>query len=681
MFSTLNRNRRCRIRKKHARTIPVQTSVSLLVVLLLLLALPRASAQGLDDDQDVPADLTELSLEELTNIKITSASKKAEKLSETAAAVYVLTREDIRRSGATTVPELLRMVPGLHVARIDSNTWAITARGFNNQYANKLLVLIDGRSVYTPLFSGVYWDVQDTMIEDIDRIEVIRGPGATVWGANAVNGVINIITCHSRDTQGGLAAAHAGNEEQGFGSARYGGAFSENAWFRIYGKTVKHDNSETRRNGGMNDEWNIVQGGFRVDWDLSESDSLTFQGDTYKSRGNDTLRIPLPPFPSYEDDVMSRGSNVLGRWERTFSETSILTMQMYYDRYELETSLLPHVNDIVDIELQQQFALGDRQEIVCGLGYRALREDADNTMAFALFPDSRHDNLFSAFIQDEISIVDEMLRLTVGSKFEHNDYTGYEIQPTLRLLWTPREDHAVWAAASRAVRTPSTIEADGWINQLMSMGGATVPVVLNSSDDYKSENLTALEIGYRISPTETISFDLATFLNCYDNLRTLELISLAPIPTFRVDNMMDGHTYGAELAADWLVRKWCRIRGAYTFHQVQLSPDNNSRDLNPEAGEDETPHHQISLRSYIDLPYDVELDAGVRYVDRLSSLGIGNYTGFDLRLGWMPVDGLDLSLVGQNLFRSQHAEYAPFFSGAPASLVERSIYIKVTWRF
>lgn len=654
---------------------------------------------SIEDEEtiDFPADLTEMSLEELMDIEVTSVSKKAQKASAAAAAIYVITHEDIRRSGATSLADMLRMVPGLQVARADANTWAVASRGFAGQYANKLLVLIDGRSVYTPLFSGVFWSHQDTLLADIERIEVIRGPGASVWGANAVNGVINIITRHARDSQGGYVSGGYGNEEEGFGAMRYGFELDDNAWFRAYAKYTDRDDSVFRRGGQANDKWDTLQGGFRLDWDLTEIDSLTFQGDTYRqnSGNTDDLAFVTPPYSrSINHDSETRGSNLLTRLTHDFSESSILSLQLYYDRVDSNLFDLNQLHDIIDVELKHQFKLDDCQDIVWGVGYRAMRETVDSNNFVTMRDESRCDGLVSGFIQDEITVIDELLRLTVGSKFEHNDYTGYEVQPTVRILLHPHDDHTVWAALSRAVRTPSTVEDSAQISaQTVPPNPPFQPFPIYSffqgDEDFESERLTAFEVGYRVQPLENLSLDLATFLNVYDNLRTLEIgtpiFTALPAPHLSlpvtVDNSMKGKTYGAELAADWWMADWWRFRSAYTFLQMELNLDNNSTDNVSEANEKASPHHQFSVRSYIDLMENLELDVGYRYVDRLPQGDVGNYSGVDMRLGWRPIDDMEIALVGQNLFRRRHFEFTPDFNWIAPSEVERSVYAQISWRF
>jgi len=672
--------------------------VGFTLLLILMIASPDW-ARGFDEDE-IPSidDFMDLSLEDLANTEVISVSKKPEKLAETAAAIHVITQEEIRRSGATSIAELLRMVPGIHVAKIDSHTFAVSARGFTGEFANKLLVLIDGRSVYTPLFSGVYWGLLDTLLDDIERIEVIRGPGASVWGANAVNGVINIITKHAAETQGGLIKAGFGNEEKGFGAIRYGLELDDHAWLRAYTKFSDHDDSQLASGGRNHDGWNHLQGGFRLDWDATERDAFTIQGDLFKSRMSTTplSNSLVPPYDSnLEKSSQSQCGNLLMRWSRTVSETSRFALQVYYDRIDSgHLSGLTQIHDTWDLDFQHQFHLGDRHDIVWGLGYRALEQTIDSVDALGQFHDNRHDGVVSGFVQNEITVIDELLDLTLGSKFEHNDYTGFEIQPTVRLLWRPAQRHTVWAATSRAVRTPSTIEADGFIRpEVLPPSPPSVPfptaVTLLGSDEMKPESLVAWELGYRVQPTERISVDVATFFNSYHNLRTLEsgnpYFNFAPTPhlvyPIVADNRAEAETYGVEVGCDWWMRDWWRFRANYTFMRIDIDHDSDSFDEISADEEKASPHHQLMFRSYLDITDELELDAGVRYVDRLAELDVNNYWGFDLRLGWRPLPDLEISLVGQNLTRRQHAEFVPDFNFSSAAEVEQSIYLQATFRF
>jgi iron complex outermembrane receptor protein len=439
----------------------VHRRISCLTALLFFFALPFSPPPAAA--KEIVADLTELSIEDLMKIEITSVSKKAQKVSDAAAAVFVITQEDIRRSGATSIADALRMAPGLEVARIDANKWAVTARGINNYLTNKLLVLMDGRSVYQPLFAGVYWNLQDTLLEDIERIEVIRGPGATLWGANAVNGVINIITKTAKETEGGLFTAGGGTNEKGFGGLRYGAKVGEESYLRAYGKYFNRGAFPNVTGVGSSGAWDSGSGGFRLDSDFSPDSSLTLQGDIAQGYIDDISErtVLTPPYLKTFTGSTFSTANLLTRWKRKISATSDLSLQLYYDYSNNRAPDMREIRNTVDVDLQHRFALGARHDIVWGLGYRNTRGDFSADSLVTLDPSRRGDELFSGFVQDDIVLVPDRLHLILGSKLEHNDYTGVEVQPSGRLIWTPDERHTFWGAISRAVRTPSWVETDG----------------------------------------------------------------------------------------------------------------------------------------------------------------------------------------------------------------------------
>jgi iron complex outermembrane receptor protein len=666
-----------------SRTISVNAvsccfRLGITLVIFCFNAYPSAAAQA---PSSLP-DLKQLSLEQLMNVEVTSVAKKDQRVAETAAAISVITQEEIRRSGVTSIPEALRLAPGVTVSRIDGNSWAIGIRGFGSGLSRSVLVLIDGRSVYTPLFAGVYWDVQDTLLEDIDRIEVIRGPGGTIWGANAVNGVINIITKGTTETQGLLATAGGGSEEKGFGSLRYGGKIGQDFSYRLYGKGFRRDGQFTPHLSDV-DDWQMGQGGFRADWDLHERDKLTFQGDAYK--GYTGLRTRVSSFSApfsaiVEKDTDLSGMNLLGRWNRALSETSNLALQIYYDRTFRREPTFEEERNTVDFDFQHRFKLTGRQELIWGLGYRFTKGDTKSVPTLVISPRNRADNLFSAFLQDEIVLVEDLLRLTVGSKFEHNDYTGFELQPSGRLLWTPAARHVLWASISRAVRTPSRVDRD------VAASSAPNPALpffarLLGKKDFDSEKVMAYELGYRIQPTDRLFVDLAAFYNRYDDLFSVETGTpfLEPgrlIFPFQFDNKMKARVYGAELAADWRWLDWWRWRFSYSYLQINLTSKRGSNDTITAPGtEGGSPHNQISLTSFVNLPGDLQLDGMFRYVDNLPGQNVGRYFNLDLRLGWHATKNVELSLVGQNLLQGHHAEWGG------GTEIQRGVYTKVAWRW
>jgi iron complex outermembrane receptor protein len=644
-----------------------------------------------------PVDLTELSLEALMNIRVTSTSRRPQSVAESAAAVFVITQEDIRRSGVTSIPEALRMVPGVQVARIDGNKWAISVRGFNGRFANKLLVMMDGRSVYTPLFSGVLWDAQDTVLEDIERIEVVRGPGASLWGANAVNGVINIVTKRARDTQGGLFVAGGGTEEQGFSTLRYGGAFDRDAFYRAYVKYFNRDSQEFIDDGHAEDDWQVGRAGFRMDWEPDDApDAITLQGDIYRGVVGTTgrqfsLTMPFSQTVDTDDDIF--GANLLGRWTHDFEDGSDMALQVYYDLVSGDELGIRLREQTFDVDFQHHFLVGDRNDIIWGLGYRLVNADFDDSFTVSLDDDHRTDHLVSAFVQDEITLAEDELRLTLGSKFEYNTYTGFEIQPTARLLWTPDAQQSVWLAASRAARTPSQAEDSIVLNSVVSplpppLPPLPVPLQISvlGNEGQRSEDVLAFELGYRVRPDESLSLDVTAFYNIYDHLATVE-----PLPGFTIfpcppqpfcvlgeaqfDNLGSGESYGIEAAADWRLEPWWRVQAAYTYLHLDLDGDFTVH------AEGRDPTHQLSLRSSFNLGEDWELDFWGRYVSELPERGVDSYFTFDLRLGWRPVDGVELAIVGQNLVSSDQLEFTPELVDTTPTEVQRAVYGKVTVNF
>ena len=642
--------------------------------------------------QDSTSDLMELSLEELMNISVTSVSKKEQILFEAAAAIYAITQDDIRRSGVTSIPEALRMVPGMQVAQIDANKWAISARGFNFRFATKLLVLIDGRSVYTPLFSGVFWDVQDLMLEDIDRIEVIRGPGATLWGANAVNGIINIITKSANETQGVLFSTGGGNEERGFGAIRYGGRLGENAYYRVYAKYFNRDNFVASPGVNTADDWNMMRGGFRADWNPSEKDALVLQGDIYNGDIGETstgLVALTPPFDSTltKKNPVS-GGNILSRWSHAFSSQSDLAIQLYYDRAE-RNERLSYVRNTYDFDFQHRFELGKRHELIWGVGYRHITDNTEGSFNPSLNPIGRGYDLYSAFVQDEIEFAKNRLRLTLGSKFEHNSYTGLEIQPSARFLWLPSRRHTLWGAYSQAVRTPSRTERNLRFNfQAFLVGKLPILVSFFGNEDFESERLQAFELGYRVLPTDRISFDLATFYNIYDGLAAPQVSEpfseSTPEPKHLVipikfANNLSSEAYGFEMGVNLNLTKRWRVNTGMSWIRILTSIDSTAFEFGFESAIGEAPRYQIHLRSSLNLQDNLGLDAAIYHVDRLRIQDISSYTRLDLRLWWRPVKSLDLSIGVQNLLDRDHVEFSIDESGVQSTRVQRSMYGKLTW--
>lgn len=652
-------------------------------------------------DPDPEIDLIQLSLEELGSIRITTVSRKSEKLSGAAAAIYVITQEDIRRSGVTVLPEALRMAPGLEVARANSRQWAIGSRGFTDTYANKLLVLMDGRTLYTPLFSGVFWEETDAVLEDVDRIEVIRGPGATLWGANAVNGVINIITKSAKETQGVLVSGGGGTEERAFGTVRYGGRLGTNAWYRVYSKYGNHDEFTQLDGQGASDSWWSSQSGFRTDWEPSKENHLTLQGDYYYGElgGKILLHEGNTPglFP-FSGSAKVEGGNLLGRWTHDFSSDSELSVQLYYDRTDRDFFIGREVRDTFDLDIQHQFSFGERHEIVWGGGYRYSADDIAESQDFQMTDPNVGLQLASAYLQDEIAFKQDQVHLTLGARVEHNDFTGFEFQPTGRISWAPNDRNTLWGAVSRAVRTPSRTERDFriFLDPPSFLPSLPVPVVVEGLGNREmiAEELLAFEIGYRAQFHDRFSIDWAVFYNDYQNHQSVNALPIeirtasdpGQTPFLVLQNQFDndafGETYGFETSATWRPTDRLRLRANYTFLRMQLHTDGSIRSIEEDL-EGNSPKHQVSLSSDLEISRNVELGLGARYVDALPGAfqRIPAYEELDARLAWRPAPNLELSIVGRGLLHAHHSEFSPLFIVARDVQIDRAVYGKLTWRF
>lgn len=675
---------------------------------LLLATLPLSPSIVLAASE---TDLTDIPLESLMEMKVTSVSKKSQPITNAAAAVFVISQEDIRRSGVTTIADALRMAPGVQVARIDSNKWAISSRGFNGRFSNKLLVLMDGRSLYTPYFLGVYWETQDTLLDDIDRIEVIRGPGAALWGANAVNGVINIITKTAENTKGTLLNAGGGSYENAFAAARVGTVLNEKANLRFYAKHQQRDSFVFESGASSNDSWHTTQGGFRLDAQPGQHDSLTLQADYYEGQLAETYRLYDHPATSgaphvrdVQADTAVSGGNILSRWQRTISDSSNLSLQLYYDHSERDMLVSPQIFNTLDLDFQHRFSPGPQQDLVWGFGYRHNQYELKNTPTLSFNSTNVTNEIISAFIQDEISLIPSKVSLIVGSRFEHNDYSGFSYQPNGRVLWNVTQHNSFWGSVSRAVRSSTKGEQEINYNyRTLEPGSSVNPTAfpmrleINGNKDFKSEELLAYEIGYRTEIMPFLSFDVALYYNIYNKLRVITPETPLPIldPTsgstpnllqsYLLSNDMHGRAIGVEVAADWTPLDWWRLQAAYSYQNLKMQLDGASSDLiNKGNAEGDTPQHQVSLRSGFDIGRKVTLDLWLRGTDRLASIdgiAIPGFLTMDARIAWKPVKNLELSVVGQNLLRKQHKEFIPEYINTLPSEVSRSAYGKVTWKF
>jgi len=646
----------------------------------------QAGAVRADDD-----DLTELSLESLMEIEVTTVSLRSEKVGETAAAVFVLTRDDIHRAGATNIPDALRLVPGVEVAQINASTWAITIRGANTRYSNKLLVMIDGRSIYGPPLSGVEWGDNQLVLEDVDRIEVVRGPGATLWGANAVNGVINIITRPAQETQGNFAQVAAGSGEFALAEARSGVMLSEHSALRIYAQARNTGASDLSGGQSADDAWRNGLVGFRSDTAFESSDLLVEGGFQYR-KSSDLIDVPslTAPFNTVAtNDTDSSAGHILGRWTQRFSDSNALTLSSWLDHRVRHDFRFNEKRTTLDVEMQHVFVPVDGHEVVWGLGYKRVAETLDGGFTFTFTPVTRTTELWSGFVQDTIALVDDKLDLVLGAKIERNDYTGTEVQPNARLLWRPAQGHTLWGAVSYAVRTPSRWENDLRANLRVlppfSPGNPTgLPLVVSffGSEEVQAERVTAYEVGYRVQPTSWASFDTAAFYNDYSHLygavTGTPFLETTPAPPHLVlpleaRNNETMQSYGFETVGTFDVTQDWRLQGTYGLLKIDSTLDELSG---------QSPQQQASLRSFYNINDNVNWDMTLRYVDQLPDLQVSSYVELDARIAWRPIHGVELALVGRNLLQRSHLEFGDgnLVLTEPAE-VARSVFLSLSVRF
>lgn len=667
----------------HLRCSSVRTPSLLFSALVLHSGIAAATLAPTDA-------LKKLSIEELLDVEVTTVSRQAERLGSAAAAIAVVTNEDIRRSGATSFPEALRGVPGIFVAQHNASSWSVSARGFSSVNSEKLLVQSDTRSVYTPLFSGVAWDVQDYLLQDIERIEVIRGPGAALWGSNAVNGVVNIITKHSRATQGFYAEGALGNETQASGAARYGGTIGESGSFRVFANYTEREG--TYHPGAQSDDdWRLGQVGARGDWDFGGGDTVTLDAAAYEGEMGliaPSVEIIGRPGPTGVLEADVSGGHVLARWQRQIDEQTHWRTRVYYDRTRRDNPSFLDELDTIDLDFQHGFILAARHEILWGLNYRHTDNRNVGKGVFALWPKSSKDEVISGFIQDQIQLTPST-RVTLGTKLEDNEFSGFELQPSVRAAWDTSASSTFWASVSRAARVPTRLERDIAID--VTPPGSNPSVQLLGNEDIDSEELVAYEIGWRWQPVTGVSLDLTAFHNEYEGLMSLEQGELFVDPNDgRVivpilnRNLTDARSDGVEALVTYAPMPSWRVSGSYSF--IDLSLDPRGDDLNRgEWYEGATPRHQFSLRSMLDLPAGLQFDAHLRHVtdiertpEIVSGEGIDGYTELDVRLAWQVWSELEVSIVGQNLLHDRHVE-----AGDPKSrgAIERSVYAKLAWGF
>ncbi len=688
----------------------VVTAGSLAFLASLVGPVQKIRAESGPNDQNPPANLAQLSLEDLGNVEVTSVSKEPEQVRKTPAAIFVISQEDIRRSGATSVPEALRLAPGVEVAQVDSNHWSISIRGFAGQFSKSLLVLIDGRSVYTPLFSGVYWNIENLLLEDVDRIEVIRGPGGTIWGANAVNGVINIITKNAKDTKGGLVTLGSGSVDQGMGEFRYGGGIGKNFDFRVYGIAFGRGSEFHPVQAPLTpplllsrdpfDAWQMGQGGFRTDWKAGERDTFTVQGDIYHGATGERVSIASfsQPSETTPDDVATvSGGNVVARWQHQTGEGSDVQFQTYFDRTNFKDLELAESRDTFDFDFVEHLRIHETHRLTWGLGARISPSNFTQTSEGVDFiPHQQTDTIYSGFAQYELPIVRDRLTLTAGTKLEHNNFSGFEYQPSVRLLWTPTEHQSFWVALTRAVRTPSRQEQDVRFAIFVQPPTPDLPnpvyFEITGNPHFQSERLLSYEAGYRTTITPRVYLDVASFYNIYHDLQSYGPLGLGlgpPPPPLQPPpllillpyaNGIEGHTIGVEIAPSWQVTSWWQLRGSYSYLHMTLKDEPGFTDTGNVLVNylGSSPHNSVTFQSLLSLPKRFDVDLSYRFVSALPSQGVKAYGTGDARLGWRLKENMEFSLVGQNLFQPQHAEFA----GDPGAIVEikRSVFGKITWR-
>jgi iron complex outermembrane receptor protein len=695
--------------KMDVHDVPNHIRQSFIAFLLvgLTVSTPRTAIGGEIDE------LINLSLEELLQVTVTSVSRKPQSLSTSPAAVFVISQDDIRRSGARTIPDALRMVPGVQVAQVDASTWAVTARGSNGIYANKLLVLMDGRTLYDPLFSGVYWDTQETTLASVERIEVIRGPGAALWGANAVNGVINIITKNAKDTHGLNATVATGTSTKFETNVQWGGEIGNNIDYRVFGKYFSRDGFAEEQDGKIYDDWNMGRIGGRLDWSAGTNDTLTITSEYYEGDvGQNVLRNSLTPPASVSTNIDREPMGVFVNidWNHTISDTSNFQIRTYYD-YREHRGLAPETEqDTYDLDLQHRFRPWSRHDIVWGFGLRNTMDETRGDETITLTPSQRTQRRYSGFIQDEIRVIGDEVFLTLGTKVEKNNFSpanDFEWSPNLRLSWLISDTSTLWGSVARAIRTPSRIEQDAEILGLVDPPGTPtnpnpVPFVLTilGNPEFDNEEVTTYELGYRAQPFQSITVDIALFYNHYKELRRtvsppMPICQPAGLPVSDPNcfamgfpdyvelpitfiNQAHQDTSGIEIAATYNASEWWRLYGAYSY--LNISGDGPDTTDPASVGED-SPEHQLSIRSNMSIGNTINVDIWARYVDELKIQQVDSYVGLDVRLAWEALPSLELSLVGRNLLESSHLEFREESGSNIPVEIDRELTMELLWQF
>ncbi|MFH1569951.1 MAG: TonB-dependent receptor plug domain-containing protein [Gemmatimonadota bacterium] len=666
---------------------------------LLSLALAASLLTGRVGEAQSPAraisELTGLSLEELMEVEVTLATRRPQKLSHSAAAITVVSGDELRRAGARTLPDALRLVPGLQVAQIDANKWIVTARGFAGLFSNQLLVLLDGRSIYTPLFSGVFWESQDVLMEDVERIEIIRGPGGALWGANAVNGIVNIITRQAEQTQGGYVQTRGSSEGHEV-AARYGGRDGR-GWYRVYGKVDERSPSAPAGPRPVRDGMHMARGGFRTDVDLSESDRLTVLGNAFRGAVGQSLNLVLAPPPSLGEavyfDAEVRGADLLARWQRRLGEFSQVEAQASYDGFDREEIMLRGRLHNANLDLQHTWS-GGRQRLAWGAGYRRTWDEFEGSFTMRLEPPRRTTHLFSAFVHDDLELWPERLRASLGTKVEHNSYSGFEWQPSVALWGSPAPRQSAWLSVSRPVRTPSRGDEDLKAIIAALPGDALLPgspvtlVMADNSRDFTAERVLSVDAGYRLGLGARWYADVAAYYSRRANNLSQEpglprvvpgetLYWILPLET---DNLARATATGLDMALEWQVSSTWQLRAVYSYLDFDIGLSGRSRDVTTESNEDESPRHQLGLRSLSESgPWSLAVTA--RWVSALLGPGIPDYATADVRLSRRLGHGFEVALAGYDLLEASHREAVSQISGSAPTRVERELAASASWRF
>ncbi|MBC7928356.1 MAG: TonB-dependent receptor [Bryobacteraceae bacterium] len=655
------------------------------VALLCLCAVLACSAFA------APADLSEVSLEQLLQLEVVSVSRKEQPLSKSAAAICVLTGDDIRRSGALNIPDALRMVPGLHVGRIDTTTWAVSARGFNGEFSNKLLVMVDGRSVYTPIFGGVFWNAVDVPLADIDRIEVIRGPGGTMWGANAMNGVINILTKSSRDTDGTLVVAGSGTQDNALTYVRHGARLSDSLSYRVFGKFQNVRSMGGNVAGQLGQPWLLGRTGFRVDARLPGSWELLVEGDAYRGSGGQVYgsTMPEPPyFQLLDNPIRQSGGFILARFTSKASQTSQSSLQVFVDNQVHRTPLFQPASTTFDVEYQRRFARG-RHDFIWGGNARTARTSYPTAGGGPSLAAVQDNGLFSGFLQDEISFSDN-LQLVIGTKLEHNTRSPkLQIQPSVKFNWSATPTTNLWASVSRAVRSPNRLERELDISLSHSSTPEGVPVItrLTGDLDYGYEQVVAYETGLRTRLTKALTIDATGFVNQYSGLGVLQLNPARYDPSFNAivvpltfANGAAGSSRGVEISLIWVPKPWLRVQNNWSHFQLSLRELPSSMPIARGPTSGSFPTWQNNTRLSLNLPRRFELDTSFYGISALEAYNIPASLRVDVRLGWRYSPNLEFSLTGQDLGGGNHPGYISESSTQSVN-PRRRVYGQIQWRF